>query len=796
MRIFLQKWTFIFLLFLFIVQFISCSTDKFDTLVQQDVQYVQSYKGSILLGGVFQTIPENDSRELRVTLSERPEKDILVRFSTDKGLLLFDNKTELEILFTPANYSLEQIVTVDAPGDKNTQNENVLIKIEENGKSAFSFASLIQDADQMNILFDGPVSINEGGTGRLGVRLSHIPLETVDVTLTNLNPELLQLSKVNLTFTPSNYEVYQYVTLDGLIDADGTSQYAIIKATADGIPDASNLISVLDKDISIVINSDRVLLEGSTVDFRVKLSGNPGKTVTMSITSSESDALSMSNSLLVFNELNYSSYQTVTVQHIAGQNVTSNDILIEIFPDNNLIVSGALYLKFTRSLLLDEPTIVINPTADVPNKMILADINNNGKKDLIVISDGEDTLLSSDEADENYLNDPTNYNNGATGDRITIYRNISSTSLGIRFSSTVTQINPIGKYPDFIGAEDINGDGKPDLLLITSDSEESIDEIPELKDYFELSSANYATFCQVGSPAYPYCTESLGSDYFTVYLNGTEFNSSTFVLTPSYFNRDLQEVNNFIRSKDLNSDGLPDLIFAESSKDTISYTLNQSTGGQPVAFSFGTDWSNVNRIAVGNNNYGIDVADLNGDGLVDLVVAAMSSDKLYVILNSGIPTNPDFSGTPIPLAVQDQPWWVFARDLNNDGKNDLVNINYGIGGPSVSVFQNTSENGIFSLGTRSDYSVPVYSKHLQVVDLNQDGLLDLLVAAEKSNKFLVFLNVSTEEKVAFSTAFTYETGASPVAVIAEDMDGDGDIDILVLNAADKTIQAFKSLKNN
>jgi len=78
------------------------------------------------------------------------------------------------------------------------------------------------------------------------------------------------------------------------------------------------------------------------------------------------------------------------------------------------------------------------------------------------------------------------------------------------------------------------------------------------------------------------------------------------------------------------------------------------------------------------------IADLNGDGKLDLLVTNIASGDGSILLGNG---NGTFQaaqtvyagGSPLGLAV---------ADLNGDGKTDIVVVN--LGANTISVFLNTS----------------------------------------------------------------------------------------------------------
>lgn len=164
---------------------------------------------------------------------------------------------------------------------------------------------------------------------------------------------------------------------------------------------------------------------------------------------------------------------------------------------------------------------------------------------------------------------------------------------------------------------------------------------------------------------------------------------------------------------DFNNDGWPDLAVANQSDGTVSVLLNTANGS-------GT-FSAQKSYSVGGNPSSITAGSFRGNGIVDLAVATTSfSPGVVVLLGKGDGT---FPSPAVAYNTLNNAYVVTAGDFNHDGKLDLaVGIN---GGGSFGFVTLMLGNGDGTFGLPLDLTTGTTPTGIVAADFNKDGSLDL-----------------------------------------------------------------------
>jgi hypothetical protein len=162
---------------------------------------------------------------------------------------------------------------------------------------------------------------------------------------------------------------------------------------------------------------------------------------------------------------------------------------------------------------------------------------------------------------------------------------------------------------------------------------------------------------------------------------------------------------------DLNGDGVLDLVVANSGSDDVSVLIAAEDGS----------FAMQQRIKVGDEPSSMALGDVNDDGVLDLTVSNRSSDDVSLLFGSG---NGSF-GEQQRIAVGDAPFSITLGDVNGDGTLDLLIVNSG--SDNVSLLLNDG-GGVFQAQQR--ISVGEHPGSMALGDVDGDNVLDFVIATE------------------------------------------------------------------
>ncbi|HXU74507.1 MAG TPA: VCBS repeat-containing protein [Polyangia bacterium] len=378
--------------------------------------------------------------------------------------------------------------------------------------------------------------------------------------------------------------------------------------------------------------------------------------------------------------------------------------------------------KSTIKFTLSHPSVA---GAD-PYHVALADIDGDGKPDIVTSNYGEDnfSVLLGDGAG-NLTLAPT--------------------------TPIATCTSPL----DFAVA-DLNGDTKPDLVISCFDgTTEAIDvhvntSTPGAVSFMApkamtLPVTNAPFFPVVGkfagNTAHPGLALVGNNRIYLFYGPG----DGTFPTGGANFMAGMG--TNSAAVGDLNGDGIDDIVAYNDDDDDLYMATSVGTNytTQKLAFNTTDMGSSGGQVYFGGTPI---LVDFDHDGLKDIVIASGTSQPgdIYMFKNSGTANAPSFPVFAKTIDVGDEPLVVAMADFNCDGALDIVSSSNGCqpaqgcsGGPALWVLPGAGT----SFGAMQTTTIDPYCDSFAIADFNGDGYPDIACGGGSGNSKSINLLLST-----------------------------------------------------
>jgi hypothetical protein len=335
-------------------------------------------------------------------------------------------------------------------------------------------------------------------------------------------------------------------------------------------------------------------------------------------------------------------------------------------------------------------------------------------------------------------------------------------------------------------AADFNGDGFPDVVALSSIHPPAAPG-SNLKAYLSTAAGAFAAPALTADGFNPLfiAAADLNGDGVMDVVSASYDDGALAVFfndkaSPGTFNSPLvlnSPGASQVAIADMNADGLPDLISADFNVSLFVQTSPGTFAAPIPLYSGGANW-----VAVG---------DLNGDGAPD--VALTDAVGVKVLMHTGAASATTFAA-PVTVFTQTANLDVAGAniiaiaDVNGDGLNDLVVTDPGPTGgmtPTVNVLlQDPAHHGSFLAAVSYPIAAQDLPQSMLLTDLQGSGKLDIVIGG-KQNVTVLLHDPANPGK--FLTASTYAAAwANEIAVA--DINGDGKPDIVVSNGVTHPMQ--------
>jgi|GEM_PF-714045 len=412
-----------------------------------------------------------------------------------------------------------------------------------------------------------------------------------------------------------------------------------------------------------------------------------------------------------------------------------------------------------------------------------ADVNGDGSVDLICLS---------------YTN-----NNNQITNTISIWTNNGSGTFGSNVSFTVGYVGAHGQQVNDVKAAKLFGDGQLELTFAAYDQVHSYGYLMVYTNNGAGGFGSNFITASVGLNLIPLSvvvadvsgdgnSDLVSANYSSYYNTLTVFtNTGSGIQSGSFLSNSMPVLftNNFgVSALDLYRNGKLELVTTPNTTPPSLLVLTNdgsgNFGSNTLISGFGNGYMQSSPI----------MADIFGNGSPALILGFQYSgayNKLIILTNNGSGVFGTNSGVNLGSYIVNK---VVAADVNGDGKLDLiVSSSYISSSPGYLLV--LTNNGSGGFGTNVTLTLPAFTR-LAVADVNGDGRPDLIAAYSYSgySQLTVFTNLSvTGAGLLYSssatppsyyngsTTYSITAGANPSALVAADVNGDGQMDFIIAN---------------
>ncbi|HIA00989.1 MAG TPA: hypothetical protein EYN66_03630, partial [Myxococcales bacterium] len=294
------------------------------TVIDLDIQ-------RLVLSATRVDVTEGGSGSFSVNLSHIPSVNVTVNLSSADGSITTVSPSSLT--FAPSNATTPQTITVQAPEDSNVADASTTITVSANGIADAIVNAHVTDDDAQEVILSASIlALNEGESGQVSLSLAYAPSSPFSVTVSSADPGAATVSPQTLTFTAGNYATTQSISITAVNDGDLADENVTLTVAATGLVDQTLALTISDDDVQslILTQSDLSMNEGGISTVGVRLGFAPSADVTVSISNSDSGAVSVNASNLTFTSANYSTVQDIQITALQDLDSDDEDLILTL----------------------------------------------------------------------------------------------------------------------------------------------------------------------------------------------------------------------------------------------------------------------------------------------------------------------------------------------------------------------------------------------------------------------------------------------------------------------------------
>ena len=361
----------------------SQSANEFDavTIAGVAVTVTDDETAGVTVSETTLTVAEGGSATYTVVLDAQPTSDVVITVTSGNTDVTVSPVT---LTFSTSNWSTAQTVTVAAAQDADAVNDAAAIahavdaarSANEYDAVTIAGVPVAVDDDTAGVtVSETTLTVAEGGSATYTVVLDALPASDVVIGVTKTGSTDVTVSPATLTFTTSNWDTAQTVSVSAAQDADAVDDAAAIAHAVDAARSADEFDNVSIAGVAVTVTDDETAgvtvsvisvkaPEGGSATYTVVLDVQPTSDVVINVTKSGSTDVTLSPATLTFTTANWDTAQTVTVS--AAQDADAVDDAAAI---SHAVVDASsddlydgLHARVSVTVTEDDPGIRVSQT--------------------------------------------------------------------------------------------------------------------------------------------------------------------------------------------------------------------------------------------------------------------------------------------------------------------------------------------------------------------------------------------------------------------------------------------------